>query len=73
MGQSTIDYQCRYLPILYLLRTYLETTERHSLDPMSNATGSFRMPPNIRNEDWGSDDNNDDNDDHFDGDDRSKE
>ena len=49
--------------------------ERHRLDPMSNATGSFRMPSNVRNENCGNDSDNDDNnnDDEFDGDGRRKE
>ena len=47
--------------------------DRRRLDPMSNATGSLRIPPNVQNEDCSSDCNHDDDDDLYDGDDRSKE
>ena len=44
------------------------------LDPVLKTTGSFRMPPNKRSEDCGSNGNNDDNDDDgYDGDGRRKE
>ena len=43
------------------------------LDPMSNATGSFRMSPNVRNEYCGNDDYDDENDDDCDDDGGKKE
>ena len=43
------------------VRTYIETTERHRLDPMSNDTGSLWMPLDKRNEDCGNDEDEDDN------------
>ena len=46
--------------------------EWRRLDPMSNANGSFWMPPNVQNENYGSDGNDDNNDNECDGDNRSK-
>ena len=40
---------------------------------MSNTTGSFRIPPNKQNEDYGNDGDADENDDDVDGDGRRKE
>ena len=40
---------------------------------MLNATGSFRMPPNVQNEYCGNDGDDDENDDDCDGDGKRKE
>ena len=61
--------------------THLDSTEQRRLDPMSNVTSNFQMPPNKRNEDCGNDiddngnGNGDDCDDDGDGNDdiRKKE
>ena len=53
-----------------ILRSYLETTEKRRLDLMSNATGSFRMPPNVQNKYCGNNGDDDENDDDCDGDGR---
>ena len=51
------EAQCLIVTPPYLFS--LETTEQKCLDPMLNATGSFQMPPNVRNEECGSDGDND--------------
>ena len=49
------------------------TASHVCLDPMPNATSSFWMPPNKRNEDWVSDGDDEENDDDLDGDGRRKD
>ena len=66
-----------HIQLIFLLKnllcTYLETTEPRRLDPMPNATRSFRIPPNVRNEYCGNDDYDDENDDDCDDDGGKKE
>ena len=70
MGRSTIDYQCRYLHVLYLLRTYFEITEW----PIVYDVECHRqLPDAAKKKGCGNDGDNVDNDNHCGIDNRSKE